>query len=109
MRELPDVGTLLSTVQLRQHFSEYERHQIIFHRSMPAERAAKFLDALECKSSDVYLKFLAALRELRPDLAIRFDGAEREASSSSTASSPASNGSSSPPCKHCVCLCAYVE
>lgn len=102
MRELPDVGTLLSTLQLRRHFSDYERNQILVHQSMPAERAAKFLDALECKSFDVYLKFLAVLRELRPDLALRLDGVEREASGSSTASSPASNGSSSPPCEYCV-------
>lgn len=96
MRELPAVAVLLDTLQLKHHFSTYEKSQIL-SLSLPAEKAAKFLDALEFKSYDVYVKFLAVLRELRPDLALRLDGGQREADASSTASSPVSNGS--PPCK----------
>ena len=106
MRELPAVAVLLDTLQLKHHFSTYEKDQIL-SLSLPAEKAAKFLDALEFKSYDVYVKFLAVLRELRPDLALRLDGGQREADASSTASSPVSNGS--PPCKcwvvlQCVCV-----
>ena len=96
MRELPAVAVLLDTLQLKQHFSTYEKSHIL-SQSVPAEKAAKFLDTLEFKSYDVYVKFLAVIREFRPDLALRLDGGQREVDASSTASSPVSNGS--PPCK----------
>ena len=104
MRELPDLGALLGTPALKHHFSAYEKSQILT-QSAPSDKAARFLEIMEIKCADVYERFLEAVRQFRPELALKLDEAGREASNSSNASSPASNGSSSPPCElECVCV-----
>lgn len=101
IRELPDLEILLSTPEMKLHFSAYEKMEIISQKT-PSERGAKFLDKMEFKSPEVYQKFVTVVRMFKPELAIKLEGAEREISNSSTASSPVSNGSSSPPCEYHV-------
>ena len=92
LRELPDIETLMKTPELLSHFTSYERSEIL-SPSVPSERASNFVHALERKGPGVYEAFVAALRQFRPDLAVRLEVAEREVSIPSTASSPVSNGS----------------
>ena len=95
LRELPDIETLMKTPELLPHFTSYERSKIP-SPAVPSKRASNFVDALERKEPGVYEAFMAALRQFRPDLAVRLEVAEREVSVPSTASSPSNrsaNGS----------------
>ena len=105
LRDLPDVKTLLSTEHLKPCFTHYEKSQILAPR-VPSDQAAKLLDAVEAKDYEVYERLLAAVRPLKADLASTLERTEREIRDSSAASSPCSNGSSAPPCKHSVHLFA---
>lgn len=107
LRDLPDVETLLSTEGLKPCFTHYEKSHILASR-VPSDKAAKLLDAVEGKDYEVYEKFLAAVRPLKPQLASTLERTEREIRDSSAASSPCSNGSSAPPCKPHVHVCPYL-
>ena len=98
MRELPDMDTLLSTEQLKPCFTDYEKRQILAP-SVPSDRAAKLLDAVEKKDYTAYERFVSAVRPLKPDLVVALETTEREIRDSSAASSPCSNGSASLPCE----------
>ena len=98
LRELPDTETLLSTVPLKPLFTHYEKSQILAH-PVPFDRAAKLLDVVEGKDSEVYECLVTAVRPFKPALASTLERAEREIRDSSAASSPGSNGSSAPPCE----------
>ena len=103
LQELPDMEALMKFPDLSSHFTSYERSDIISPK-VPSERALNFVDALERKGPHVYETFKMVLRQFRPDLVVRLEVAEREVSIPSTASSPLSNGSASPPCKYYFCV-----
>ena len=93
MSQLPQLDVLLKYPKLKQHLNGYEQSQVLTQR-VHSEQAEKFLDIMGVKSYNVYQDFLEALRPLKPSLVVRLEGAEREVSGGSTASSPASNESS---------------
>lgn len=93
MSQLPQLDVILENPKLKVHFTGYERSQILMQH-VHSEQAERFLDIMGFKSYDVYQNFLEALRPLKPSLVVRMEGAEREVSGGSAASSPASNGSS---------------
>ena len=92
VREMPDVSVLLSTAELGPHFTSYEKNEATSPQRA-SERAEKLLQIMTYKSYEVYQKFVCVVRQFRPELAVKLEGAERQTSVSSTASSPESNGS----------------
>ena len=92
VREMPDVSVLLSTAELGPHFTSYEKNEATSPQRA-SERAEKLLQIMTYKSYEVYQKFVCVVRQFRPELAVKLEGAERQTSMSSTASSPESNGS----------------
>ena len=93
INQLPDTLVLLNTLKLGSYFNAYEKSEIS-KQKLPSDKAEKFLDIMEFKSREVYQEFMRALHLVRPDLAVRLEGVEREVSGGSDASPRASNEAS---------------
>ncbi len=102
MNQLPDTAVLLNTLNLASHFSSYEQSEIT-KQKLPSERAEKFLDIMEFKTRDVYQNFIRVLKSLKPEVAVKLEGVEREVSGGSDVFMPSSNDPS--PRRECTYVC----
>ncbi len=90
VNQLPDTVVLLNTLNFGSHFSTYEQSEIA-KQNVPSEKSEKFLDIMEFKTKAVYQDFMRALHTLKPELAVKLEGVEREVSGGSDHSVPSSN------------------
>lgn len=86
IRELPEPKTLLDSPELKKKFSPYERSQMLAPHVF-CDRAEKLVDVMEFSSSEVFQRFLAALKRLKPELAARLETVVREMDNGPAASS----------------------